>query len=128
MRATPAALLPAAFASGALCTLPARGENRNALRQIVQEQCLVHWLEHREAAPCERVEAAYAVLADRKGGAHFLLIPTKAIAGIESAELEQAGTPNYLAAAWRARDRLAAAAGREIPRGAVGLAVNPGRR
>jgi CDP-diacylglycerol pyrophosphatase len=42
-----------------------------------------------------------------------------------SAELEQAGTSNYLAAAWRARDRLAAAAGREIPRGAVGLAVNP---
>lgn len=105
--------------------MPARGENRNALRQIVQEQCLVHWLEQHEPAPCDRVEAAYAVLADRKGGAHFLLIPTKTIAGIESAELENAGTPNYLSAAWRARDRLAAAAGHEIPRGAVGLAVNP---
>lgn len=125
MRATLPALLLAAFASGALCTMPARGESRNALRQIVQEQCLVHWLEHHEPAPCDRVEAAYAVLADRKGGAHFLLIPTKTIAGIESAELEQAGTPNYLSAAWRARDRLAAAAGHEIPRGAVGLAVNP---
>ncbi len=71
------------------------------------------------------MEPGYAVLADRKGGAHLLLIPTKTIAGIESAELENADTPNYLSAAWRARDRLAAAAGHEIPRDAVGLAVNP---
>jgi CDP-diacylglycerol diphosphatase len=125
LRATISALLLAAFASGVLCPLPARGENRNALRQIVQEQCLVHWLEQHDPAPCDRVQAAYAVLADRKGGAHFLLIPTQKIAGIESAELQSAGTPNYLSAAWRARDRLAAAAGHAIPRGAVGLAVNP---
>jgi CDP-diacylglycerol pyrophosphatase len=125
LRATLSALLLASFASSVLCTLPARGENRNALRQIVQEQCLVHWLEQHEPAPCDRMEAAYAVLADRKGGAHFLLIPTKTIAGIESAELENADTPNYLSAAWRARDRLAAAAGHDIPRAAVGLAVNP---
>jgi CDP-diacylglycerol pyrophosphatase len=125
LRARTSAVLLAVFASAALCTTPARGENRDALRQIVQQQCLVHWLEQHQPAPCDRVEAGYAVLADRKGGAHFLLIPTKTIAGIESAELENADTPNYLSAAWRARDRLAAAAGHEIPRDAVGLAVNP---
>jgi CDP-diacylglycerol pyrophosphatase len=67
----------------------------------------------------------YALLADRKGGAHFLLIPINSISGIESPELEEPGAPNYFAAAWQARDRLAAAVGHSVPRSAVGLAVNP---
>ena len=52
----------------------------------------------------------YALLADRKGGAHFLLIPIRSISDIESPELEEPGAPNHFAAAWQARDRLAAAA------------------
>jgi len=75
----------------------------------VQEQCLVHWLQQHDPAPCERVTAGYALLADRKGGAHFLLIPTRAIAGIESSELETPEVPNYFSAAWQARDLIAAA-------------------
>src|SRR5580700_8480216 len=87
--------------------------NRNALREIAQDECLVDWLQHQDPAPCERVyivdaqaSDGYAVLADIKGGAHFLLIPIKTISGIESATLEEPGAPNYFQAAWRAREQL----------------------
>jgi len=99
--------------------------DRDALRAIVQEQCLVHWSQQRSPLPCESVGADFAVLADRKGGAHFLLIPTRTIAGIESPEVLERGAPNYFAAAWQARDRLAAKVGHEVSRSAVGLALNP---
>jgi CDP-diacylglycerol pyrophosphatase len=124
-------------AAGALAAVllatPACGANPDALRQIVQEQCLAHWAERHDPAPCERIElgdppredSGYALLADRKGGAHLLLIPTRKITGIESADLALPSAPNYLAAAWRAREQLEAAAGHALPRDAVGLAVNP---
>jgi CDP-diacylglycerol pyrophosphatase len=107
--------------------------NRDALRQIVQEQCAVHWLQQHSASPCERIylpeapheSEGFAVLADRKGGAHFLLIPTRTVAGMESAELLEPGAPNYFAAAWSARDLVARVVGHGIPRDAVGLALNP---
>jgi len=122
----------AALAAVVLAT-PACGANPDALRQIVEEQCLVHWAQRHDPAPCERIElgdpprkdSGYALLADRKGGAHFLLIPTRRITGIESADLALPATPNYLAAAWRARGRLEAVVGHALPREAVGLAVNP---
>jgi len=101
------------------------GANRDALREIVQQQCVVHWRDQHSAAPCARIGDGFAVLADRKGGAHFLLIPTATLAGMESPELLAAGTPNYFAAAFAARDELAAVVGHSIPRSAVGLAVNP---
>jgi len=118
---------------GLLAAAAAPCANRDALRQIVLEQCVAHWLEQHTPAPCERVFLAapqqqgsgYALLADRKGGAHFLLIPTRAISGIESPALLEPGTPNYFSAAWQARDRIAAVLGRPVPRSAVGLAVNP---
>jgi len=115
----------AGILAGALLAPPALSADRDALRQIVEEQCLVHWRQRHDPAPCEQVDPGYAVLADRKGGAHFLLIPTTDIAGIESPQLLETDAPNYFSSAWRARDRLAAAAGRRIPRSAVGLAVNP---
>jgi CDP-diacylglycerol pyrophosphatase len=126
-------LCAAIAAAAALLAMQAAGANRDALRRIVQDQCLAHWSQRHDPAPCERLVfpgpaeqgQGYALLADRKGGAHFLLIPTRAISGIESAELIEPGAPNYFAAAWQARDLLAAAAGREPPRNAVGLAVNP---
>jgi CDP-diacylglycerol pyrophosphatase len=107
--------------------------NRDALRQIVQGQCAVHWSQQHSASPCERIylpeapheREGFAVLADRKGGAHFLLIPTRTIAGMESTELLEPGAPNYFAAAWSARDLVARSVGHGIPRDAVGLALNP---
>jgi CDP-diacylglycerol pyrophosphatase len=117
----------------ALLASPALSADRDALRKIVQEQCLVHWLKEHLAAPCERIYladdradgAGYAVLADRKGGAHFLLIPTQTIGGIESKELFEPNALNYFQGAWQARDRIAAVVGHDVPRSAVGLALNP---
>ena len=115
------------FAAAASCA------NRDALREIVQDQCLPHWREQHTAAPCVEVhlddaahaESGYAVLADRKGGAHFLLIPTRTISGIESPTLEEPGAPSYFQAAWRARRQLDGVIGRPVPARLVGLAVNP---
>ena len=125
-----AALLAAGGCAVLLCAGPAAGANRDALRQIVQDQCLRHWREQHSAAPCEelRVEDAprgYAVLADRKGGAHFLLIPTRSISGIESPALLEPGAENYFWEAWKERVRLAAVVGHPIADSLVGLAVNP---
>jgi len=115
------------FAAAASCA------NRDALREIVQDQCVAHWREQHSAAPCVEIhlddaahaESGYAVLADRKGGAHFLLIPTRTISGIESPTLEEPGAPSYFRAAWRARAQLDGVIGRQVPTRLVGLAVNP---
>jgi CDP-diacylglycerol pyrophosphatase len=108
---------------------------RDRLRFIVQQQCLPHWRAAHDPAPCVSVDAdsrgpepqGYAVLADRKGGAHFLLIPTQTIAGIESPELRAPGALNFFDAAWQSRAVLAGPVGRPVPRTAVGLAVNQRR-
>jgi CDP-diacylglycerol pyrophosphatase len=116
----------------ALAAIESHAENRDALRQIVQDRCVVHWLQQEDPAPCARVHLrdaqhggdGYAVLADIKGGAHFLLIPTQTIAGIESPAILKPQAPNYFAGAWEARDRLAAVLGHAVRRDHVGLAVN----
>jgi CDP-diacylglycerol pyrophosphatase len=117
------ASVAALFASAGSCA------NRDALREIVQDQCLPHWRDQHSPAPCMEVHvgaaSGYAVLADRKGGAHFLLIPTQTISGIESPALEAPGTPSYFQAAWQAHGRLDEVIGRPVPPRLVGLAVNP---
>lgn len=108
---------------------------RDQLRVIVQQQCLPHWTLAHDPAPCISVRTlddgavpeGFAVLADRKGGAHFLLIPTRTITGIESPEARGARALNLFAAAWEARYVLVAAVGHPVPRTAVGMAVNPHR-
>ncbi len=105
---------------------------RDALRQIVQNQCVVNWLQHHDPAPCERIfladpkisDSGYAVLADRKGGAHYLLVPTHTMAGIDGSELLDPDLPNYFAEAWHARDLITKFVGHDVPRTAIGLAVN----
>jgi CDP-diacylglycerol pyrophosphatase len=105
---------------------------RDALRQIVQDQCVVNWTHHNDPAPCERVYLSdgkangpgYAVLADQKGGAHYLLIPTQTMAGTDASELLDPDMPNYFAQAWHARDLLTKFVGHEVPRTAIGLAIN----
>ena len=105
---------------------------RDALRQIVQDQCVVHWTQRKDPAPCERVfladgksgSSGYAILADRKGGAHYLLIPTQTMAGTDAGELLDPDLPNFFAQAWHARDLLSKFVGHEVPRSAIGLATN----
>ena len=120
-----------------LCALGIAGTahaGRDELRSIVQQQCLPDWLRHHDPAPCRQVElpgdphasidAGYAVLPDRKGGAHFLLIPLRRLGGIESPALLQGQLPNYFAAAWRARGQLDGHAPHPLRRAQVGLAIN----
>jgi CDP-diacylglycerol pyrophosphatase len=113
-------------------TLPT---GRASLRQIVQTRCVLGWKQHRNPAPCERVslydpnasDAGYAVLQDPAGGAHYLLVPTQTMAGLESGELLDRDAPNYFAEAWRAHDLLAKAIGHAVPRTDIGLVVNTER-
>jgi CDP-diacylglycerol pyrophosphatase len=110
---------------------PEINSGRDSLRQIVQDRCMVHWAEKQDPAPCERISlpnrdghSGYALLADRKGGAHYLLIPTQTMTGMESSELLDPDTPNYFAQAWTARDLITRYVGHPVARTSVGLAVN----
>jgi CDP-diacylglycerol pyrophosphatase len=110
---------------------PTQPAGRSAFRQIVQEQCVLNWQAHHNPAPCERIVLAdpkvstsgYAVLAAPGGGAHYLLVPTRTMAGIESSELLDPDTPNYFAEAWNARGLISTYVGHDVPRTVVGLAV-----
>jgi CDP-diacylglycerol pyrophosphatase len=110
---------------------PKQPTGRSALRQIVQEQCVLNWQRDHKPAPCERVflsdqkdgGSGYAVIAAPGGGAHYLLVPTRTMAGIESSELLDPDAPNYFAEAWRARGLLGAFVGHDVPRTGVGLVV-----
>jgi CDP-diacylglycerol pyrophosphatase len=110
---------------------PASGSRRDQLRFIVQQQCLPHWHSSSDPTPCVSVSlvdkgrgSGFALLADQKGGAHYLLIPTDTITGIESPDARAPGALNYFEAAWQAREVLASAVGHGVPRTAVGMAVN----
>jgi len=112
-------------------TLPS---GRGALRQIVQDQCVINWQQHHDPDPCERVvlagkgsDVGYALLGDPGGGAHYLLVPTQAMAGTESGELLDPDAPNYFADAWHARELLSKFVGHEVPRAAIALVVNTAR-
>jgi CDP-diacylglycerol pyrophosphatase len=110
----------------------AHGAQRDQLRTIVQQRCVPHWLTTSNPAPCVSLHMlgdgpdapGFAVLPDRKGGAHYLLIPTRSISGIESPDVRDPSAPNYFDAAWEARGVLNAAATRELRRAEVGVAVN----
>jgi CDP-diacylglycerol pyrophosphatase len=112
--------------------VPELNTGRDALRHIVQDQCIVNWRQKHDPAPCRRVflpdsnseASGYALLDDRKGGAHYLLIPTQTMAGIDSSELLDPDMPNYFAEAWRARDLITTFVGHAVPRTAIGLAIN----
>lgn len=123
---------PSSSSTGGDESLPT---GRGALRQIVQTQCVLGWKQHHNPAPCERValydpsdsDAGYAVLQDPGGGAHYLLVPTQTMPGLESSELLDRDAPNYFAEAWRAHDLLAKAIGHAVPRTDIGLVVNTER-
>jgi len=66
-----------------------------------------------------------AVLKDRCGPTHFLVIPTVRRSGVESPELLSAQEPNYFALAWAQRQASAAALSPgAADRADVGLAIN----
>jgi len=112
---------------GVVWALTVHGADRDALRRIVQDQCLPHWSTQQDPGPCARLWPDFALLADRKGGAHFLLIATATISGIEDPAVLAADGPNYFDAAWQARDRLANVVGHPLARESIGLAINSAR-
>ncbi len=122
------------LAAALLCRAAPAQAARDDLQRIVQQQCLPGWQQRHDPAPCLRLEfagdgaetanAGYALLHDRKGGGHFLLIPLRTLSGIESPQLLQSDVPNYFAAAWRVRTQSITGALRSAPPDNVGLAVN----
>lgn len=81
------------------------GPDGNALANIIDSRCGLHGQPANIAEPCLKVDqaAGYVVLRDRKGSHHYLLLPTRPMAGIESAQLLDPSTPNYFRLAWENR-------------------------
>ncbi|HLH90319.1 MAG TPA: CDP-diacylglycerol diphosphatase [Xanthobacteraceae bacterium] len=119
-----------ALAVIALGLMPARAADPDALWKIVSGQCVPNQQQHRNAAPCAEVdltggvERGHVVLKDLVGNTQFLVIPTARVTGIEDPALLAANAPNYWAPAWGARFYVFARAHQELPRDAIGLAVN----
>jgi len=80
------------------------------------------------AFPCAEVHlgdqgvGGWATL--RVGTAHILTIPTDRVPGIESPAVQMPKSARYWQAAWDARSLVEADIGRNLPRDAIGLAVN----
>ena len=119
------ALMILAVAAG-LATPTSSGEHSNVLWHVVHYLCMTNKRVSGLAAPCLSVDRAdgYAVVPDPNSPTQVLLVPTRRIAGIESGELLQPGTPNYFQFAWDARRYVERRVHRPLPRDAVGLAVN----
>lgn len=115
-----AAAILVAFGSGLAHADP------DALWRIVHDQCVPNEQTSDNPAPCAQVDLSdeFALLKDIDGPAQYLLIPTARVTGIESPELLAPDTPDYFAAAWRARSFVEERLGRDIPRDWMSLAVN----
>jgi CDP-diacylglycerol pyrophosphatase len=109
--------------------------HRDKLREITHTECVPHWLATKDPSPCVSLTLThpepglrgFCVLPDRKGRAHLLLIPLEPVSGIESPDAWQEDRPNYFEYAWERRATVAQLAGRELPRQAIGLAINSKR-
>ena len=85
------------------CATRAEGPANLALWRIVDRGCNGPGPRAAGAAlQCED-QRGYAVLKDRCGATHFLLIPTTRRVGVEARALQSPTEPNYFAWAWRER-------------------------
>ncbi|MGO7733495.1 CDP-diacylglycerol diphosphatase [Rhizobium leguminosarum] len=100
--------------------------DRKALARIIDDSCHLNVRNLLPSPPCERVDVlgGYVILKDRKGSAHFLLLPTINIAGIESPELTADVVPHYFARAWAARGLVADATNGRVSDERLLFAVN----
>ena len=112
----------------ALATLQACGSaappgHSNALWIVVDAGCNQGW------APIPTLQCypkrGDALLKDRCGETHYLLIPMARRIGVESPELLRDDEPDYFADAWAERERVIAASGRStVSSDELGLAIN----
>jgi CDP-diacylglycerol pyrophosphatase len=115
-------------------TLAVRGADRMVLWRIVHEKCVPDQQANQNPAPCVLVDLStgedggVAILKDINGIAQHLAIPTRRIAGIEAPDILDPALPNYWRAAWAARSSVNARLSHELPRGAIGLAINAASR
>jgi CDP-diacylglycerol pyrophosphatase len=104
------------------------GPEPTLLWQFAQD-CL--WAQQNGQKPdCESVGKdangafAYVIKRDVQGDWQFLLIPTAAVTGIESPDLERDGAPNYFAYAWEATALVSQHRQVAVARQDLALAVN----
>src|SRR2546430_2238411 len=67
-------------------------------------------------APCSEVDSTHGFAVLWAGAAHYLLVPTEKIPGIESSQLLAPAAPNYWAFAWQSRFFLNDTVGTPVPR------------
>lgn len=103
--------------------------NSDALWKVVSQKCVPNQNQNNDPTPCRKVDSrnGFVVLKDRNGPLQFLLIPTEKITGIESPELLNPFTPNYMAEAWRSRHFMEEKRGAPIEDSAVALTINSQR-
>ncbi len=122
------------LALAAAAAFGVRAADRLAIWNIVHDKCVPDQKDHGAPAPCAEVDIAdgedkgVAILKDLNGVAQHLAIPTRRVAGVESPEILEPSAPNYWRVAWAARSFLDARVHRELPRDAIGLAINAASR
>jgi len=101
-------------------------DDPDALWRVVHVLCVPDKFLTGLPAPCLSVDRrrGFAVVPDPDSHTQVLLVPTRRVAGIESAALLSPQSPNYWRYAWEARVYIARRAHRPIPRDSVALAVN----
>ena len=104
----------------------AHAANPNALWNIISEKCVPDERDHGQPSPCAVVDLAkgYVVLKDLVGDTQYLVMPTAKVTGIEDPQILAPNAPNYFADAWAERHFTIEAAKRDLPRDAIGLAIN----
>ncbi len=117
------------------CSLAAAGTvgaaiDREALWMVVNELCVADENSNHDPAPCTKVnlaegrDAGWAILKDPTANTQFLLVPTRRLTGIEAPLIGTSELPNYWRAAWSAEGLVSESAHKELPRNAIGMAIN----
>ncbi|WBM70575.1 CDP-diacylglycerol diphosphatase [Buttiauxella sp. WJP83] len=98
----------------------------DALWRIVSEQCVPHQRDNQNPEPCAKVDlqTGYVLLKDINGPLQYLLLPTAKMSGMESPELLQSKTANFLWLAWQQRNVMSMRHESPIPDSVISLTIN----
>ncbi|QLB20189.1 CDP-diacylglycerol diphosphatase [Vespertiliibacter pulmonis] len=116
------------FGMGLLCLGVAgcSSSNPDVLRHIVMDKCVPNSMNTNSPKPCAEVntEKGYVVLKDLNGPLQYLIMPTAKLDGMESPELLNKTTTNFLWKAWQSRHFMSEKLGKPIPENVVSLTIN----